>query len=145
MEWSNFKVIAPDTRVSLLELKKLDGTSSLYPQNSYNVDLLLELEEKQCYLLTSSVNSPNTFITSVSASFCFSNIRCLSSGGLGLSFSLNYYESTAWLLKRKQKEQVPFFFSLQTINLFSNVRWVLVQKLESISIPSVTGFFPAAI
>lgn len=145
MEWSNFKVSAPDTRVSLLELKKLDGTSSLYPQNSYNVDLLLELEEKQCYLLTSSVNSPNTFTTSVSVSFCFSNIRCLSSGGLGLSFSLNYYESTVWLLKRKQKEQVPFFFSLQTVNLFSNVRWVLVQKLESISIPSVTGFFPAAI
>lgn len=121
------------------------GTVLPYPKGSFTVDNLLEAQNIQNSLITSCATTPNTFITYVDDSFCFYNLRCSVRGGVGFTSGFNYYESTIWLLKRNQKEQVPFFFNLQTINIFNNIRWSFVQRTDRILIDSTTDFFPAAV
>jgi hypothetical protein len=145
MDWFNIQLNLRDKRILLLDIQNDSGLVYTYPQNSFNIDNFLESENNYNNLLISSTNTPNTFITYLDDAFSFRNLKCLSTGGLGLSPQFVYYESTVWLLKRKQKEQIPFFYSLQLLSVFVNVRWVLIQKQEKISINSVSEFFPSAV
>lgn len=134
-----------DSRIQLVEAINSKKEVLVYPKSSFTVDSFVEMEGFYGNVLVNSTMTPNTFITYLENNFCMHHLRCTAVGGSGLYHSFFYYESTVWLLKKNQKEQIPFFFSLQTISMFSNIRWVFIQKPSTIKLESTSKFFPAAV
>jgi NADH:ubiquinone oxidoreductase subunit C len=75
----------------------------------------------------------------------FSMLGVIAKGGVGISSGFFFYESTIWLKKKKQKEQTPFFYNLQTINIFNNIRWVFIDEFTTTQIHSNSSAMPASV
>jgi NADH:ubiquinone oxidoreductase subunit C len=71
--------------------------------------------------------------------------KFISKSVVGASYGFFFYESTVWLFKKKQKKQIPFFYNIQTINIFNNIRWNFIILSNIYYLPSISSGFPAAI
>ena len=133
-----------DKRIILNTLEMEDGSFEKYPVGSFPFEHLLMFQTQPFKLITQTTCTQNTFITELTDLSTFKQFKILSKSVTGSAFGFFFYESCIWLAKKKQKDQIPFFYNVQTVNVFNNIRWSFIILSKDYSLPSVSFAFPAA-
>ena len=143
MDFFKSKEVSDNIRITLLTMQLEDGTIEKYPQGSFTFEYLLLLQSNSFQVTTQHTCTPNTFITGIDASL-LPSLSLLSQSSAGLSSGFFFYESTAWLVRRNQRHQIPFYYNVQLINFFNNLRWSFIVLSDVEDLQSLSREFPAS-
>lgn len=133
-----------DSRVFLTKFQLKNGNIETLPLGSFPFEFLLPLENLPTNVFSSTCSTPNTFFNEIDQKHLFKISQASKTAKTGFSAGFFFYEQTCWNEKKTQKNETPFFYSLNTVNVFNNVRWVLFFKSENNSILSISKNQPAA-
>lgn len=133
-----------DSRVFLTKFQLKNGNIETLPLGSFPFEFLLPLEWLPANVFSSTYNTPNTFFNEISPKHLLKISQASKTAKTGFSAGFFFYEQTCWNEKKTQKNETPFFYSLNTVNIFNNLRWVLFFKSENNNILSISKNQPAA-
>lgn len=133
-----------DSRIFLASYKTEKGNIEIYPLGSFPFDYFVYFEFQPIAIFTATTYTPNTFFCELSTQSLFKTIRSVSTSRVGASYGFSLFELTLWNNTKTQKEITPLIYTVQTYNVFHNLRWSFFTQVKSADLFSLTSTYPSS-
>lgn len=133
-----------DSRIFLASYITEKGDTEIYPLGSFPFDYFLYFEWKPMTIFTATTYSPNTFLCELPTEDTSKTLASVSTSRVGLSYGFSFFESTLWNGAKVQKGITPLVYTVQTYNIFHNLRWCFFVQVNTTYLHSLTFTYPSS-